>query len=150
MTATAHALIGVAIAAVVRDPLIAIPVALLSHVPCDLMPHWDAGTHFEKKTGGQLFGEGFIDVIISYIAAVVVLIFFFPEVSIFYGLVIAFSAQFLDWITAPYYMFHIHIQPFTAMFRFQKKINYRMDKPWGVLTQASTAIILLILAKLLS
>ena len=149
MTATAHALIGIAIAAAIHNPYIAIPVALLSHIPCDLTPHWDAGTHFEKKSGRQLFNEGLIDVIVSGISSIIVLFTLFPELNLFYGLVGAFSAQFLDWITAPYYMFNLKMQPFKLLFIFQKKINVRLDKPWGIVTQASVVAVLLILAKIM-
>jgi hypothetical protein len=146
MTATAHALIGVTIAAAVHNPALAIPLAILSHIPCDLVPHWDAGTHFAKKSGRQLFGEALLDVIISVVSAVLLLKLVFPDVALLYGLIMAFAAQFLDYLAAPYYMFHLHVQPFTFVNNFQKKINNRLDKPWGIVTQAAVVLLCIILA----
>ena len=42
MTATNHALTGAAIGLLVGEPLIAIPVAIISHFVCDALPHYDA------------------------------------------------------------------------------------------------------------
>lgn len=55
MTATAHALVGAVIAAKVGNPFLAYPVALGSHFFMDLIPHWDAGTSWEKKKRIKLF-----------------------------------------------------------------------------------------------
>ena len=39
MTATGHALTGALVATVVKQPLLAIPLAFLSHFVCDALPH---------------------------------------------------------------------------------------------------------------
>lgn len=46
MTATAHAMTGVAIAAVIKKPKWAIPLAFLSHLVCDAIPHFGLGMDF--------------------------------------------------------------------------------------------------------
>jgi membrane-bound metal-dependent hydrolase YbcI (DUF457 family) len=45
MTATGHAIIGVAIAATIPNPFIAVPIAIGSHILADIFPHWDTGTN---------------------------------------------------------------------------------------------------------
>lgn len=40
MTAINHALTGAAIGFIVQRPIIALPLALLSHFICDALPHW--------------------------------------------------------------------------------------------------------------
>lgn len=49
MTATNHALTGAAIAVTIRQPLLALPLALLSHFICDAVPHWDYILKFPLK-----------------------------------------------------------------------------------------------------
>lgn len=46
MTTTSHALTGAAIAAVVKKPWLAIPLAVLSHFICDMIPHFGIGMQF--------------------------------------------------------------------------------------------------------
>lgn len=41
MTGLNHAVTGALVAVVVKEPLIALPVALLSHFVIDSLPHWD-------------------------------------------------------------------------------------------------------------
>lgn len=43
MTATNHALTGTAIGLIVGQPLLALPLALLSHYICDAIPHFGTG-----------------------------------------------------------------------------------------------------------
>lgn len=46
MTAANHALTGAAIAAFVRQPLLALPIALASHFACDALPHFGVDMKF--------------------------------------------------------------------------------------------------------
>ena len=49
MTATAHALVGGAIAASAINPAIGLPLAALSHPILDMIPHWDLGIGWRGK-----------------------------------------------------------------------------------------------------
>jgi membrane-bound metal-dependent hydrolase YbcI (DUF457 family) len=49
MTATAHALIGGAIAASIPNPALGLPLAAISHPLVDMIPHWDFGLGWRKK-----------------------------------------------------------------------------------------------------
>ena len=55
MTATAHALIGGAIAAGIASQPLGIALALASHPLADLIPHWDFGWGWRKKSKPKLF-----------------------------------------------------------------------------------------------
>ncbi len=147
MTATAHAAIGVSLAALIPNPVIGLPIAICSHIICDLIPHWDAGTHFEEKTSGQLFEEAVLDVIVSSIVTLVLLLFLFPNIGIVYGGSMVLASQLFDYLAAPYYMFNMKFPPFSWIFLFQKATNTRLDKPWGIVTQAAVVLFLLIIAK---
>ena len=145
MTATGHAVIGVAIAATISNPIIAIPVALGSHLLADLFPHWDAGTNRSKKSKDRFFVEAAADVILSLAVTFFLVIYLFPQTDLFYAYIIVFFAQFFDWITAPYLFFKID-KPgiFKWFYEFQKKhFDTRLDKPWGVIGQVALLIILL-------
>lgn len=48
MTATNHALTGAAIGFIVGQPLIALPVAFLSHFVCDALPHFGSNQPTDK------------------------------------------------------------------------------------------------------
>jgi hypothetical protein len=59
MMATPHTLVGIAIGAAVQNPVLAVPLAFLSHYATDLIPHWDVYPHFpspdEQRTWKNLF-----------------------------------------------------------------------------------------------
>lgn len=148
MTATAHAAVGIGIAALINNPGIGIPAALISHILCDLTPHWDVGTHLSKKSRFRLTLESTIDVIISACVTLFLLRFVFPQVDFLYGILMAFSAQLLDWLTIPYLYLKINKAPFKWIYGFQHHINVRLDKPWGIVTQVSAVFLLLAIAKL--
>lgn len=149
MTATGHALIGTIIAAKIPDPNLAVPLALLSHLAADVLPHWDSGTHGRKKNGNRLFKEAAIDVVAGFILSYLVIILFFPQTNLIYALAIILAAQAFDWVTAPYYIFRMKSPIFTWCYRLQKIFHNTLDKPWGIVTQVATVVILLFLAKLL-
>lgn len=49
MTATNHALTGAAIATLIRQPFLAIPLAFISHFVCDALPHFGLKLKFGSK-----------------------------------------------------------------------------------------------------
>lgn len=58
MTATNHALTGAAIATLVRQPYLAIPLAFVSHFACDALPHFGINLKFgNKQMWRYLFAE---------------------------------------------------------------------------------------------
>lgn len=147
MTATGHAVIGVAIAAVFPNPIIAIPLALGSHVLADLFPHWDAGTNKDKKSKDRFFKEAVVDVLLSIIITFVLVTFLFPETSLLYAYLIVFAAQFLDWAMAPYVFFKIKRPPiFKWCYEFQSNFNTKLDKPWGIIGQVAALVLLVLIA----
>lgn len=49
MTATNHALTGATIATLIKQPFLALPLALISHFVCDAIPHFDINIKFNSK-----------------------------------------------------------------------------------------------------
>lgn len=148
MTATGHALVAALIAAKFHNPYIALPLALASHFACDLIPHWDSGTHHGDKSKERLFYESAADVTISVISAFVLYHFVLGQHDYVYLYINVFLSQLPDWITAPYLILKTD-NPFVFfskhMYKVQHMLNVRLDRPWGVLTQILTVIILYIL-----
>ena len=49
MTAISHGLAGTAIALVVKEPILALPLAFLSHFVLDILPHFGLSFEFRKR-----------------------------------------------------------------------------------------------------
>lgn len=147
MTATGHALIATLIVAKFQNPYLSLPLAFASHFACDVIPHWDSGTHHHEKTKNRLFIEAGIDVGLSIILSYVLYYYIGGQE---YGILLLgiFLSQLPDWLTAPYFILHMK-SPLVSwskqMYHFQHKINSRLDKPWGIVTQIGTIILLYIL-----
>ncbi len=147
MTATGHAVVGTVIAVAVSNPIIGIPLAILSHIAADAFPHWDIGTNRDDKPHDRFVIEAVGDVIFSYIIAILLITLLFPQTNLYYALVMVFAAQFLDWASAPYVFFKI-TKPsfFNLVYKFQKTFDNRLDKPWGIIGQVTVLVILVVLA----
>lgn len=145
MTATGHAIIGTVIAAKIGNPYLAIPLALLSHFAVDRIPHWDAGTNSKTKTKKQILSGSFIDVVISFTTAIIMVEKVFPQTDLVYAFLIVFISQLPDWLMAPYYFWHIQL--FRPFYKFQKIFDRKLDKPWGIINQAVILLLIVVLAK---
>lgn len=145
MTATSHAVIGTIIAAKIGNPALAIPIALLSHIIADTIPHWDTATNKNGKSFKRLFIDSSIDVTFGFILSYFLIILFFPKTNLSYAFLMIIASQFLDWATAPYYFFKI--KAFKWVYSFQKLFDKELDLPWGLVTQIIPLALLVALAK---
>lgn len=132
MTATAHALIGASIASKVVNPIIGIPLAVVSHFVADLIPHWDAGTNHRQKSLTRLRIEATADVLVGF--ALVYLIFR-NTVEPVYLFTMVIAAQLPDWLEAPSWMFGFKVPPFSWLDWLGHKLQSRLQLPWGLVTQ---------------
>lgn len=148
MTATGHAVLGTVIAAKIGNPALAIPIALASHLAADAFPHWDTATNGNRKNPQKMIISSFIDVALSFLLSFFLLSFLFPSTNLYYGFLIVFSAQFFDWLTAPYYFFNIQTPPFTWTYKLQKIFDNELNKPWGIINQVGILALILLLAKI--
>lgn len=148
MTATGHALIGLALAAQIPNPVIGIPVAILSHIAADAFPHWDTGTNMKKKSKKRFVIQSYIDLGISLTLPFLLLFLFFSDTNPLYAFIMIIAAQGFDWGTAPLLFLGWKFPPFTWFQRAQKSFDHKLDKPWGVIGQVAVILFLLILAKI--
>jgi len=132
MTATAHALIGASIAAKIGNPWLAIPIAIISHIALDLVPHWDAGTNKRQKTLEKLRLEAIVDVLLGFALSYLI---FWSRVDPIYMFIIIIASQLPDWLQVPTSMFNIKVPPFTWVYQLGHKTQTRMQLPWGLVTQ---------------
>jgi hypothetical protein len=136
MTATAHALIGGAIAASISNPSIALPLAIISHPLLDMIPHWDLGTGWRSKNKVTLFVESVLDLIIGIVLAYFI---FGRSVEPIYFLTVIFFSEIWDILMMPYLLFGWKFAPFSTAYRLQHNIQKHAKLsflPWGILTQA--------------
>lgn len=96
MLSISHAVTGAFIAVKVGNPVLAIPLILLSHYLEDAVPHWDAGTGLTKgvKTPKQAFQHEIIDLVL---AGLLVLAFYYSRFPLFHLSPPTFS------LSAPYW-----------------------------------------------
>jgi hypothetical protein len=102
MTGTNHGITGAAIALLVREPVVAIPLSYASHFVCDVIPH------FDMTFGDKLFGKKFnITLICDFFAAATLMILFgflFPSQKwIIWACMIVAASPDLAW--AYYYLY---------------------------------------------
>lgn len=146
MTATSHALIGTVIAAKIGNPTLAIPLALISHVAADFIPHWDTATNRDNKSLKRLFIDTAFDVTLALLLSYSIIVLLFPTTDFYYVLLIMFFATLPDWLHAPYTF--LRIKQFKWAYDFGHKTNKTLDKPWGIITQIATVSLLVVLAKI--
>lgn len=135
MTATAHALIGGAIAASVPDPKLGITLAAISHPIVDMIPHWDFGWGWKRKSKPLLFLQASFDLILGIFLA---FLLFGKTTNTLYLLTIIFVSESWDILQAPYWFLGWKFFPFSTIYNFQHEINGKVRLPWGILTQVVT------------
>ena len=147
MTATDHALIGGTIVAAIPDPSIGLPLAFLSHPIADMIPHWDFGRGWRKKTKLTLFLQGAFDLSVGVIAAYLI---FGHNVNLVYFFSAIFLSEVWDLLQVPYWILDWKFPPFSTFYRIQHLIGGKAKLPWGIVTQAVTVITLIIVLRTLN
>lgn len=140
MTSITHSLVAVAIGVKIQNPAIAFPLCFLSNYLLDMIPHWDFGYGWRKKSKVKLFLEGFIDITVSYSLVLISHNFFFNTTSLSYLLLCAFIAQLPDWLELPYLLLNLKQKPFYFFYKIQHLIHRKLDLPWGILPQVGLVI----------
>lgn len=135
MTATAHALIGGAIAASVPNPAIGITLSALSHPIADLIPHWDFGVGWKKKSKAMLFFQSVADLIFG---VALTFLLFGSSTNHFYLLLCIFMSESWDILQMPYLLFNWKFPPFSTFYNFGHQTNGKINMPWGILTQVAS------------
>lgn len=144
MTATAHALIGGAIAASIPNPAIGIPLSAVSHPIVDMIPHWDFGQGWQKKSKTLLFFQSATDLIFG---VVLTFLIFGNTTNPIYLFICILISESWDILQMPYLLFNWKFLPFSAFYHFGHHTNGKANLPWGVLTQVATFIGLVLILR---
>jgi len=145
MTASGHAVVGAAIATLISNPVVSLPVALVSHFVCDKVPHWDVMTD-KNKTKTQILFQSTLDVLLGFALVGLIFIYFLQVSNPTIVLLGAFAAQLPDWLELPYFVFGKHYPVFYENYRIQKWVHdiwfdSRLKAPWGIVTQIVVAAV---------
>ncbi len=139
MTATAHALIGGAIAASVPDPALGISLSAISHPIVDMIPHWDFGWGWRQKTKITLFSQALFDLGLGFVLAY--LLFGQYMHNFWYFALAVFFSEVWDMLEAPYWFFGWKFPPFGWIYNIQSRMQGKTKTmEMGILTQAATIL----------
>lgn len=144
MTATAHALVGGAIAASIKDPVLGLSLAAASHPFLDMIPHWDFGWGWREKPKLRFFVESCFDL---GLGLTLTFIFFGSNTPLWYLASCVFLSEVWDILEAPYWFLNWHFPPFSWVYNIQSKLQGKASSVMmGILTQVATVgVIILIL-----
>jgi hypothetical protein len=144
MTATAHALVGGALAASVNNPTAGILISAASHPLLDMIPHWDFGWGWRKKTKRLLFLEGVFDLSLGILLSY--LLFGQFVHNFWYFAACIFAAEVWDLLEIPYWFLSWKFPPFSTIYNFQYKVQGKTKTMFGgILTQVATVTGIIIL-----
>lgn len=143
MTATAHALMGGAIAASIQNPAIGLPLAALSHPLTDMIPHWDLGIGWKKKSKLGLFWQSALDLGLGLVLTYLI---FGRFTDITYLAAAVFLSESWDFLMMPY-LLGFKVFPFTYFYRVQSKWNINIKLPWGIFTQGAAVLATVLLLR---
>ena len=104
MRAINHALTGASVGIISGKPAVAIPLALVSHYICDIIPHYGAGTSEAEELNSTIFRKLLVIDVSLCATLVVVLVLFHPQFW-FLAAICAFVATSPDLISINRYRF---------------------------------------------
>jgi hypothetical protein len=150
MLLVSHTIIGVAIAVVIKQPLLAFPLAFLSHFLLDLIPHWDL---LEGKLNGEDFtgarGKDLLFILVDFLIGLGVGLLFayraLPNTTLAVAILSsAFFANLPDGLLAPKVFFGK--DTLASYYRLHHKLHTNCPLPWGIISQVVVATIGLLIA----
>lgn len=145
MTATAHALVGGAIAtATTHNPALGISLAIVSHPILDMIPHWDFGRGWRDKKKSNFLIEGIFDLLFGLLTSYLL---FGIHINLGYFLLVVLASLFFDFIQIPYWFLGWKFAPFSWAYQFGSKLNGRARLPWGIFNQVVAVAIVILLSQ---
>jgi hypothetical protein len=146
MLAASHALIGAAVAKMIPNPYLAVPVNIILHFAGDLFPHWDLHTRESKRSKLKVIVFSLTDAFLGYLVGFLI---FGQLVSPLYLMAMMLVAQLPDWIEAPYRIFDWNFPPFSTVKKLQSRLHYKLGLPWGLIGQILVVIVFIAVAQAL-
>ena len=137
---TPHTLVGAAIASKIPNPYIALPLALISHLVLEKVPHWNPHLNTEKSKFGKVTPRSFkiivIDASIALISGTLIASQKLPNYS---SAAVVMAACFFsvlpDLVEAPYFFLNWDNKYTQKWIAFQKSIQSDAGVKLGLATQ---------------
>lgn len=135
-----HVLVGAAIATAVRNPVLALPLALSSHLLLDEIPHWNPHISTELKTRHYLSASSILIIIVDSLLALTIGLVIsaraLPDTGQFINILACCLLGALpDLLEAPHFFFHLRISVIEKLVHFQKRHQHNSPPLLGLLTQ---------------
>jgi len=145
MLETPHVMVGAAIATTIPNPIISLPLAFLSHLVLEKVPHWNPHLNTEKKTFGKITKKStYIVVADSTLALFSGLGIALLKSQNFGQFVVIILACFFsilpDLIEAPYFFLNLKSKFIEKWIKFQKSLQVDASPLPGLATQLITII----------
>lgn len=143
MLETPHVAVGAVIATKIPNPLIAIPIAFLSHFILDKVPHWNPHIITETKKFGRPTLKStniiIVDCTLALVLGSAIAYQALPNINMAISIMLCSFASILpDLIEFPYFYFKRRDKFYTVWSSFQKSIQNDTTPFWGLLTQLIT------------
>lgn len=141
MLLTPHTLVGLAVATVVKNPLIAFPVSIGMHYLGDMVPHWDffSGTTEEERVSGwrPLAVAGELSLAVSAgTASVLYALWIVNDPTLAFRMLICGIGGVLPDLLSGMTMYLKNLNGLLKINnRVQAKLQFQSPLPWGILTQ---------------
>ncbi len=143
MLETPHVAVGAAIASRIPNPFISIPLAFLSHLALERVPHWNPHLVTETKKYGSPTKQTVLIIIIDVVLALIVGGYIaykaLPDTNHAITILLASFASILpDLIEFPYFFLKMRNKFLLTWLRWQKALQVDTTPFWGLLTQLVT------------
>ena len=102
MTATAHAIIGAALAAKIGEPMSLAFASTTSHLLMDCIPHWDFGANWRLRSK---WATGTFAIFDSVIGITLAYFLFWGKAPISLLTIGILSSELPDWLQTPWFLF---------------------------------------------
>lgn len=137
MTVASHAAIGALIATSVNRPLVALPLAFLSHFAADALPHFDYPGHkgIASSSKHQMYRlvaatQPFLLLILLF-----VLLHFSAELYVYIAALLAVSPDLEWWVDYYFYIRRGKKPPKSPIADFHNKVQW-CERPWGAIPES--------------
>lgn len=133
MRAINHTITGAAVGAVIGNPVLALPVALLSHLILDIIPH--SGDKNVQKSSTRFKIELLVDIALSASFLLALALLQPPRWQLLFACGVLGAAPDLIWF--PYWVLELQGKPrkFDPVSKFLAWIQWS-EKPWGYYVEA--------------
>ena len=136
-----HTLVGAAIATVIPDPRISLPLALLSHFVTDYVPHWNPHLNTELKAAGKISPRSKVIVMADAGLALMIGTYIAATSGNFLVIMAAcFLAVAPDVAEIPYYFLGMKIRWIEKLIAWQRTHQWNVSLFWGILCQLAVVV----------